>query len=117
MKPYQVNLLTAVTVIVMGLWAYLASDSPSPTSLIPSAFGVIFLLLHSGFKKENKIIAHIIVVLTLVLFFALFRPLSGVLNNGDTLGIFRVGAMMVVALLALVIYVKSFIDARRSKSS
>ncbi|MDH3648900.1 MAG: hypothetical protein OEQ53_04410 [Saprospiraceae bacterium] len=116
MKPYLANLLTAVVAIAMSLWAYLGSDDPSMTALIPAAFGLIFLALAPAFKKENRIVVHVIVVLTLLLFIALFRPLSGVLAKQDTIGILRVGLMMVVAFVAMVVYVKSFIDARKKRS-
>ena len=46
-------------------------DVQSPTALIPVGFGVILLLCTIGLKKENKIIAHVAVLLTLVILVAL----------------------------------------------
>lgn len=115
MKPSSANILTAIVLIVMSAWAYLGSETPSFTALIPAIFGIIFLALSGPFKKENKVVAHIIVVLTLLVFISLFKPLTGVLEREDTLGIIRVGAMMLVSLLALVIYIKSFIAARKGR--
>lgn len=116
MKPSSANILTAVVLIVMSAWAYLGSETPSFTALIPAFFGIIFLALSGPFKKENKVVAHIIVVLTLLVFISLFKPLTGVLAREDTLGIIRVGAMMLVSLLALVTYIKSFIAARKGRA-
>jgi hypothetical protein len=41
--------------------------------------------------------------------------LSGSVSRNDTAAIFRVGIMMLTSLLAILFYVKSFIDARRQK--
>ncbi|NND06661.1 MAG: hypothetical protein HKN87_09795 [Saprospiraceae bacterium] len=116
MKPSSANILTAIVLIVMSAWGYFGSETPSVTALIPAFFGIVFLALSGPFRKENKVVAHIIVVLTLLVFISLFKPLSGVLSRNDTLGIVRVGAMLVVSLIALVIYIKSFIAARKAKA-
>jgi 4-hydroxybenzoate polyprenyltransferase len=117
MKPYQVNLLNAIVLIALGAWGYLGSADPSPTALIPVGFGLVFLLAYAPFKKENKIVAHIVVVLTLLLLIALFTPLTAAINRSDTPATLRVAVMMASSAFALVIYIKSFIDARRKKSS
>jgi len=117
MNPYKANLVTAITLIVMSAWGYLASDNPSFTALIPAIFGIIFLALSGPFKKENKVAAHVIVLLTLLVFISLFKPLTGVLGREDSLGIMRVIIMMVVSFFALIIYIKSFIAARKAKQN
>ena len=116
MKPYQINTITGIVLLVMSLWAYLGSNTQSLTALIPGIFGVIFLALSGPFKNENKVVAHIIVALTFVLLISLFKPLMGVLERDDTLGLIRVVTMMAVALVALTIYVRSFRDARRRRA-
>lgn len=116
MKPHFANILTAVVLITMSAWGYLSSDTPSITALIPAIFGVIFLALSGPFRKENKVVAHIIVVLTLLVFISLFKPLSGVLDRDDTMGLIRVVLMMLVSLLALGVYINSFIAARKNKA-
>lgn len=113
MKPFQINFFNGLVLVAMGLWAYLSADDPSPTALIPVAFGVLFLLVTPLFRKGNKVIAHIVVVLTLLLIVALFMPLRSRINANDSIGIFRVVTMMVVSAIAMVIYIKSFIDARK----
>lgn len=80
MKTYQANLLNVLTLIAMSLWAYFAYEptpdkmSPSVTTFIPLVFGVILLLCHNGIKKENKIIAHVAVLVTLLAVFGLTKP-------------------------------------------
>ena len=115
MKPFQINLAIAVILIALGLWSYLASTSPSPTALIPVGFGVVFALLTPGMRKENKVAAHVVVLLTLVLAFALVVPLRGALNRDDFVAALRVGIMLLGCVVALVVYIRSFIEARRSR--
>jgi len=117
MKPYQANLLNAAVLIILGLWGYLTLESPSVTALIPVGFGVLFLLATGPFKNDNKVVAHIIVLLTIVLIAMLFiKPFLGAMNDGRQLAMFRVGAMILVGIFATVIYIKSFIDARKARS-
>lgn len=113
MKPFQINFVNACVLIIMGLWGYLGSADPSPTALIPVVFGLIFGLSTPPFKKGNRVVAHIIVVLTLFLIIALFMPLRGAINRQDTLAIARVGVMLLVSVIAMVVYIRSFIEARK----
>jgi uncharacterized membrane protein len=117
MKPYSANLLAAIVLILMSCWAYFSSDTPSVTALIPGIFGVIFLALHGLLKKENKVAAHVVVILTLLVFVSLFKPLTGVLERDDTMGLIRVLLMMLVSLIALIVYIRSFIAARKARTS
>ena len=75
--------------------------------------GVTFLF--SGSKKENKVIAHIAVLATLICLLGLFMPLNGAIGRGDNLGVLRVVAMITSGIIAMVFFVKSFI-ANRKKS-
>jgi len=116
MKPFQITLINALALIILGLWGYFGSDTPSFTSLIPVFAGVLFLALAKGIKDENKIIAHVTVGLTLIILIALIKPLSGGFARNDSASLVRVLIMMFTCALALVIYVKSFIDARKQRS-
>jgi hypothetical protein len=107
-------LVNAVILIVLGLWGYLGSESPSPTALIPVGFGVAFVLLHRGLRRENKSAAHVVVVLTLLLAVAFIMPIRGALGRGDTAGVVRTAVMLAGCLFALVVYVRNFIEARRT---
>jgi hypothetical protein len=117
MKPFQINIVNALVLISMGLWAYLTSEPKASTSLIPVGFGVVFLLATPLFRKDNKVVAHIVVLLTFLLLFALFMPLRSRLNDGDQIGIIRVATMMVVSFIALAIYIKSFVEARKARKN
>jgi len=72
MKTNQANLLNALTLILMPLWSYLTYEGTiekpdqSITALIPLFLGVVLLLCNGGVKRENKMIAHIAVFITLI---------------------------------------------------
>jgi hypothetical protein len=116
MKPHHANLINAAILMVLGIWGYLASGTPSPTALIPVGFGLVFALATPSLRRGNKAVAHIVVVLTLILAFALIMPLRGALGRDDLVATVRVGVMLAVCVAALVVYVQSFIEARRSRS-
>ena len=117
MAPFKANLVNAIILIIMGSWAFISSASGSITILIPVFFGIIFLLLTPGLKKENKLIAHIAAALTLLILFALIMPLLGSIGRQDMEAIFRVLCMMGGAVFALTMFVKSFIDIRKARNA
>ena len=114
MKTAFYNILNSVVLIALGIWGYIDyTDVQSPTALIPVGFGVILLLCTIGLKKENKIIAHVAVLLTLVILVALVgMRLPKSLASGGV-GLFRVIAMIATSVLSMVAFVLSFIKARR----
>jgi len=113
MKPAIANIICGVALVVIGLWSFFATSKG--TAFIPVGFGLIFLILAKPFFKEGKVIAHIIVTLTLVVLLALLFPLIRQIGQGDSLGILRVGLMVIISAWALVTYINSFIQARKNK--
>ena len=117
MKPHVANLLNAVVLIAMGLWGYLGSETPSNTALIPVVAGVILLICNNWVKKENKVVAHIAVLLTLLIVVSLFMPFKGAIGRGDNMAAIRVGVMILTGIIALIAFIKSFIDARKAREA
>lgn len=111
------NLLNSIVLIVMGSWGAYATQLESKTALIPVIGGIILLACQKGVKSENKMIAHIAVLLTLILIIGIFRPFSGAMADGDTLGMVRTGAMLVTGVLSMIFFIKSFIDARKAREA
>jgi CDP-diglyceride synthetase len=116
MKAHTASLINALILIGFGLWAYLGSETPSKTALIPVIFGGVILALYPGVKNENKIVAHVAVLLTLLILGGLVKPLTAALDREDGLAIMRVLVMMVSTIVALVFFIKSFIDVRRARA-
>jgi hypothetical protein len=111
MQPKTANLINALALVLIGLWG--AMGSSSMTAYIPVIGGVILLGLQSGVAKENKLLSHIAVVVTLVMLAGLFKPFTGAMGREDTLGMIRVGIMLATGLFAMIIFVQSFIKARQ----
>ncbi len=116
MKANTVSLINSLFLVSMGLWGYFESDSRPITALIPVIVGVILLLINSGVKKQNKIAAHVAVLLTLLIIIGLVRPFLGALNRGNITGIIRVSVMILTSLWAIFTFVQSFISARKSRA-
>jgi choline-glycine betaine transporter len=114
MKPYLVNFLNAIVYIALGSWGYLSSDTPSVTALIPVIAGIILVAITPGFRKGNRVLAHIAVSLTFVILLALFKPLTGSVARSDGAGIARVIGMIITSVIAMAVFIKSFIDARKN---
>ena len=114
MTSYKANLINSSTLIIIGLWGYF--ESSSVTALIPVVFGVILFLCSKGVKSQNKLIAHIAVLLTLIILLSLVgMRLPKSIESGG-LGLLRVFSMIATSTLAMIFFVKSFIDARKNKS-
>ena len=114
MKAHTASILNSL--ILISLWGYLTSESPSPTALIPLFFGIALLLCYRGVKNENKIISHIAVVLTLIVFLALFMPLNGAIERGDSEARNRIIIMLLATGSSMIYFIKSFITARKKRS-
>ena len=115
MRAHTVSLINSLILVAMGLWGYFESESRPITALIPVIVGMILIIINSGVKKENKIAAHIAVLLTLMIIIGLIKPFLGTIEKGNITGIIRVLIMILSSLWALITFIKSFISARKSK--
>jgi hypothetical protein len=59
------------------------------------------------------VVAHIVVILTLLVLVGLVKPLTGAIGRHDSLALFRVLVMVISTLWALIAFVKSFVDAQK----
>jgi len=117
MKPYIANLMNAGVLIGVGLIGYFSAGK-APTALIPVGFGALFLILHPWMKKDNKVVSHIVVVLTLLLILMLIgKPLMSAISKSNSGAIARLGVMIVAGIVAMVSYIKSFRDVRKAREA
>ena len=113
MNSTNANIINSICLIVIGLWGYL--EVSSPTALIPVGFGAALILCTPGVKKENKVIAHVAVLLTLVILIALLgMRLPKSIDQGG-LGLVRVLLMIGTSILSMVCFIKSFIANRKAR--
>ena len=109
------NLVNSIALISMSAWGYI--DTNSFTALIPGAFGVVLLILGTMLTNEKlvKISAHLVVLFTLLILIALvIQVLPGVLDRGG-IGLIRVILMILTSSIAMIVFIKSFIDNRKSR--
>lgn len=111
------NLINALVLIGLGLWGFLSQEKIAYTALIPVAFGAVLLAMYPGIKSHNKTIAHIAVLLTLILIPALIFRLIKVIGKSDWTSVGTTSLMVLTCVLAMVFFVKSFIDARKARES
>ena len=117
MKAHTASLINALILIGFGVWAYFGSETPSKTAFIPVGFGIVLLTLYKGVQKEDKVVAHIAVLLTLVILIALVKPLTAAAGRSDTMAVVRVVVMMASTAVALVFFIKSFVDVRKARAA
>lgn len=115
MNAATANLINSIVLIAMGVWGYF--ESGSGTAFIPVGFGIALLLCTPGVKKENKIIAHIAVLLTLLILLAMLgmRLPKSIATGGMPL--VRAVLMIATSVLAMVMFVRSFIAAKKAREA
>jgi hypothetical protein len=119
-NPHIVNLIYSLLLIVTGITGfvlrYIESDDLQYTALIPSVFGIILLSLGQGIKRENKIVSHVAVMLTLIL--VVFALVMLIINSGDGMLATRKGIIFMIILtssfVVLGIYITRFIRIKKS---
>ena len=119
-----ITLLFAVTYILLGVGGFVMTGSVHKTALIPCAFGVLFVLFGLLAFKENlrKHVMHAAVLIALLAFLGTARSLSHLpeLFNGiaeKPAAIITQSLNAGLSLLYIILAVRSFIQARRARSS
>lgn len=116
MKATTANLLNSIILIFAGIYGYfgfIAADGHhSPTALIPTVFGVLLIILGCFWERSPKIISHTVVLLTLVLLIMCSMRFIKVENWNAKKYLFLV--CIFSNAIALAIFIKSFIDARKT---
>lgn len=110
--------------LVLGIVSYLGTGSVSLTALIPSAFGLVLVLLGVAARNpaRRKLAMHIAVIVSLVGFFGAAPGIPKFLQMISGESVARptaVIAQVIMAILCLVftgLCVRSFIDARRNRT-
>ena len=112
MNAHKSNFINSIVLIALGIWGYF--DTGSNSALIPAGFGLILIACSNGVKNQNKIVSHLCVLLTMVILIALVgMRLPKSLESGG-IGLFRVLVMISTSSLAMIYFVISFINARKS---
>jgi O-antigen/teichoic acid export membrane protein len=118
------SIVFGMLLAILGLWTYIGApaDHRSPTALIPTAVGVILVILGAVAKKEayRKHAMHTAAVVGVLGFLAAAGRFFAVLfTSGDvatTAGMSTV-TMAVLCGVFVALCVKSFMEARRRRKA
>ena len=113
MQASTLSLLNAFALIAISLWAYVANGFSSESTLIPVGFGVLLLACQPWLRKNDRWVTAIAALLTLVIFIALFAPLTSSIDKGLILPVIRVGLMQLATAIALAALIMAFVRAFR----
>jgi hypothetical protein len=116
MKVYLISMMNSFVLILLGLFGYFGSETPSPTALIPVFTGSLLLSLIKGVKSGNRPIAHFSAILTFLILLAMIKPLTGSISRSDSGAIIRVVVMMISCAITLGYFIHSFIVVRKVKA-
>jgi thiol:disulfide interchange protein len=121
----KITIVTGVLLILLGLACYLYTGHQYPTSLIPSAFGILLVafgsMAETPVQRRRMLAMHIAVTVGLLGFLATAAALVSVVQliKGKLfpypIAIEEKAAMSVLLLIYVLLCVRSFIVARRSR--
>jgi len=120
----NITILFSVLYIAVGLGAFLLSGAVHKPALIPAYLGIILLVLGLLGQKENlrKHVMHAALLVGLLALFGTARSLLKLPSAFDgtaerPFAIYAQAATAVLSIAFLALGIRSFIQARRSRSS
>lgn len=121
----QLTTAIAALLIVVGIGGYVLTDRVSPTALIPAAIGIVLMLLAMWGRRPaaRKHAMHGVMLICLIGIAGTVRglmQLPTLLGGGDVPRPAAVYSQSITALgllLVLVMGIRSFIAARRSRAA
>ena len=114
-KYYSIFLIA----IALGgfLWRYLVEGDFQYTALIPAIFGIILLTMTTPIKKENQLISHIAVTITLLfgltaLYMLIISLMTEIINFRRVI-LFM--AMSLTSIFVMTLYIQRFVGIQKKK--
>ena len=119
-----ITLVFGFAYLILGIAGFVSTGSTHKTALIPCVFGVLFLILGLLAQKDHlrKHVMHATVLIALLAFAGTFKALGHLpdLIHGTTerpAAVITQSINAGLSLLDVVFAVRSFIQARRARSS
>ena len=120
----KITLIFSVLYIALGLAAFFLTGAIHKTALIPACFGIVLLVLGLLGQKENlrKHVMHAALLVVLLALLGTARSLLKLPSAFDgtaerPFAIYAQAATAVLSIALLALGIRSFIQARRSRSS
>ena len=107
-----------ILVGIIGYAAAWANGSPSPTALIPAAFGAILMILGYAARAKESLRKHLMHVAVLIGLLGFLMPAIRLISKFSeltfTTAVIAQIVMSLVCLIFVLLSVKSFMDARKA---
>ena len=117
-------IVSGVLLITIGLIGYVFSivdGNHSLTALIPAAFGLLLAILGSLAKSKENLRKHLMHAAVLVGLLGFIIPTGRLVSQMSkvtvSLAVLSQAAMALICLVFVILCIKSFIDARRSRTA
>ena len=126
MKPTPMSMPSVTRVvgfllILLGVVGYVGTGGASITALIPAFVGALFLVLAIAARsvEARKHVMHAAVAIALIAVIGVVPRILRAVNDGDLQRPAVLAQIAMAAILAVYVLlgVKSFVDARRARSS
>jgi len=117
----RVTVVFGLFLAVVGAGFFLGTESKSVTALIPSVFGLLFIILGAlaSWDIARKHVMHFAAMIGLIGFILpLWRAIKALAGGGEfSPAVIEQLVMAVTCLVFVGLCVKSFIDARRNRKA
>jgi hypothetical protein len=122
----RITVIIGVLMILLGVLGFVLTGSEQKTALIPSYFGILFVLLSglaSAKPQLNKHLMHVSALLALLGMAGTFRALGTfvtLVGGGEVerqAAVIAQTIFFVLAAVYLVLCIRSFIAARRARKA
>ena len=108
--------MNAFVLMTVGLWGYMASETPSLTALIPVFAGALLLTFVEKLRYGSKSFFRFSLILTALILIALIKPLIGALSRADSGAIYQIGFMMISCTITMGFFVRKFIKVNKKRA-
>jgi fucose 4-O-acetylase-like acetyltransferase len=122
----KITVVFGIILLLLGIGSFVGTGHRFPTSLIPAAFGIAFIvfgrLAETPDMKRRKLFMHIAVTLGLLGFIGTASSFVGIVQlvQGKLFpypaAVEEKAAMAILMLIFVILCVRSFIAARRSRA-
>jgi len=115
MKVYMISMMNAFILMIIGLWGFWGSETPSPTALIPVFFGALLLSFVQKLRFGSKYYMRLSLILTALILIALIKPLIGSIDRANSAAIYRIVIMMVSCMTTVGFFVSKLMKPRNKR--
>ena len=115
-RPYIINSLNAVVLIVAGLIVYFIQPSKPVLALVAPGLGIMLLACTYHLRKHNRFVTHTVTAITLLAAIVVIMRLNAAGEEWDTRHVLLF-VMGLSCLVATGVFMGTFIKERRLRNN